>query len=159
MIKKDTVVTFKYEISDGNGKLLEKNDMPTVYLHGGYGNIPKHLEQALEGHAAGEHIKVRVETGQAFGERDETLVRHELRGQLPPGELTLGMRIEAQREDTNDSMTFTVTAADELGVTLDANHPFAGITLMFDIEILNLRPASAEEINHRHVHGPEGHHH
>ncbi len=158
MIKQDTVVTFKYEISDGSGKLLEKNATPTVYLHGGYGNIPKHLENALEGHAAGEHVKVRVEPAQAFGERDESLVRHELRAQLPPGELALGMRIEAQREDTNDSMTFTVTAIDERSVALDANHPFAGITLMFDIEILDLRPATAEEISHRHVHGPQGHH-
>ncbi|MEO5573674.1 MAG: peptidylprolyl isomerase [Gammaproteobacteria bacterium] len=159
MIKKNTVVSFKFKVTDTTGKLLEESIQPAVYLHGGYGNVPKYLEEQLEGHNVGEHLKVRVEPHQGFGERDETLVRHERRDTLPAGQLHVGMQIEAQREDTNDSMTFTVTEIDELGVTLDANHPFAGKTLIFDIEITDVRAARAEETTHGHAHGPGGHHH
>ena len=159
MIKKDTVVSFKFQVSDSSGKLLEESLEPAVYLHGGYGNVPKYLEENLEGHRAGEKLKVRVEPEQGFGVRDETLVRHERRDKLPPGQITLGMQLEAQREDTNEPMTFTVTEVTDQGVTLDANHPFAGITLVFDVEILDVRPARAEEVSHGHVHGAGGHHH
>lgn len=159
MIKKDTVVTFNYLVTDTSGKLLEKGDAPAVYLHGGYGNVPQHLEQALEGRRAGERVTVQVEPAQGFGERDETLVRHEPRSKFPAGKLEVGMRVEGQREDTHEPMTFTITALDDFGVTLDANHPMAGITMVFDVEIVETRPATAEEIRHGHVHGPGGHHH
>lgn len=159
MIKKDSVVSFKFRVSDRDGKLLEESLEPAVYLHGGYGNVPKYLESQMEGHGAGEKLQIRVEPEQGFGERDETLMRHERRDKLPKGKLELGMRVEAQREDTNEPMTFTVTEITDQGVTLDANHPFAGITLVFDVEILDVRPARAEEISHGHVHGAGGHHH
>ncbi len=159
MIKKDTVVSFKFKVSDSAGKLLEESLEPAVYLHGGYGNVPQYLEQQMEGHQAGEHLKIHVEPAQGFGERDETLVRHERRDKLPAGQLQVGMRIEAQREDTNEPMTFTVTEITGQGVTLDANHPFAGIALVFDVEILDVRPARSEEITHDHAHGAGGHHH
>lgn len=159
MIKKDTIVSFQYELFDAAGTLLEKSMAPAVYLHGGYGSVPKHLENALEGHKAGDKLTVRAEPAEGFGERDATLVRHERRENLPPGNLEVGMRLEAQREDTNDTITFTITEIDEIGVTLDANHPLAGMTLVFDIEILDVRPATPEEITHRHAHGAGGHHH
>jgi FKBP-type peptidyl-prolyl cis-trans isomerase SlyD len=159
MIKKDTVVSFKFKVSDSTGKLLEESLEPAVYLHGGYGNVPKYLETQLEGHGAGEKLQVRVEPEQGFGARDETLVRHEPRDKLPAGHITVGMQISAQREDTNEPMTFTVKKINDQTVTLDANHPFAGITLVFDVEILDVRPARAEEISHGHVHGAGGHHH
>jgi len=159
MIKKDTVVSFKFKVTDSAGKLLEESIEPAVYLHGGYGNVPKYLEEQLEGHGAGEYLKVRVEPEQGFGERDETLVRYERRDTLPAGQLQIGMHIEAQREDTNEPMTFTVTEITGQDVTLDANHPFAGKTLVFDIEIIDVRPARAEETTHGHAHGPGGHHH
>lgn len=152
MITKDTVVSFKYELFDVKGTLLEKSLAPAVYLHGGYSNVPKRLEEALEGHKIGDKLKVHVEPEDAFGERDETLVRHERREQLPPGNLEVGMRLEAQREDTNDTVTFTITEVDEIGVTLDANHPLAGMSLIFDVEIIDVRPASAAEITQRRAH-------
>src|SRR3990172_9528090 len=156
MIKKNTVVTFNYEVMDDSGTLLEKSSAPALYLHGGYGNVPQHLEQSLEGHEAGEQLQVRVEPGQGFGERDETLVRHELRSKFPEGKLEVGMRVEAQREDNNEPMTFTVTAVSDFGVTLDANHPLAGKTLLFNIEVVEVRPATADEITHGHAHGAGG---
>ncbi|MEO5573439.1 MAG: peptidylprolyl isomerase [Gammaproteobacteria bacterium] len=159
MIKKDTVVSFKFKVTDTGGKLLEESIEPAVYLHGGYGNVPKYLEEQLEGHGIGERLQVRVEPEQGFGERDAALVRYEQRDKLPVGQLQVGMHIEAQREDTNEPMTFTVTEVTDQGVTLDANHPFAGITLIFDIEILDVRPARTEETTHGHAHGPGGHHH
>lgn len=159
MIKKDTVVSFKFKVTDTTGKLLEESIEPAVYLHGGYGNVPVYLEQQMEGHTTGEHLTVRVEPDQGFGMRDETLVRHEQRDKLPAGRVQVGMHIEAQREDTNEPMTFTVTEVTDQGVTLDANHPFAGKTLIFDVEIIDVRPARAEETTHGHAHGPGGHHH
>lgn len=159
MIRKNTVVTFTYKVTDDEGNLLDKSETPAAYLHGGYGNIPEHLELTLEGHVQGDRVQVNLIPEQGFGERDETLVRHEARDKLPPGNLEVGTRLQAERGDSGDVMTFTVTEIDADEVTLDGNHPLAGLDLVFDIEIVDVRYATADELSHKHVHGPEGHHH
>lgn len=159
MIRKNTVVTFSYKVTDDEGNLLDQSATPAAYLHGGYGNIPEHLELALEGHAQGDCLQVNLTPEQGFGARDEALVRQEPREKLPPGNLEVGTRLQAERGDNGDVMNFTVTEIDDDEVTLDGNHPLAGLALVFDIEIVDVRYATADELSHKHVHGPEGHHH
>lgn len=151
MIKKDTVVTIKYQVTDEAGNMLEKNEAPVAYLHGGYGNIPPGLEQALENHGAGDNMQILLEPAEGFGERDENLVVAEPRDKLPEDGIELGARLEAKRGDTGETVIFTVTDIDDKQVTLDANHPMAGVPMHFDIEVLDVRPASEEEIHHGHV--------
>lgn len=161
MIAKDSVVTLNYKLSDAQGNLIEESREPMVYLHGGYGNTLPKLEEALEGKQVGEQVLVQVEPDDAFGEYDPELVRMEDRARLP-SPLEVGMQFEGAPDTAGpdqDSVIFTVTEIAEDKVVLDGNHPLAGMALRFELNVVSVRPASAEEVAHGHVHGPHGHHH
>ena len=159
-IIKNSIVTLKYEIVDGEGKAFERAREPLVYLHGGHGGMFPLVEAALEGKGVDEKIHVRLDPEDAFGPRDPTLVRREPRSKFP-GKIKVGMQFEGEMThgDHAHPVVFRVTKLAEHEVTLDANHPLAGQPIEFRATVMDVRPASPEEIAHGHAHGPGGHHH
>ncbi len=157
-IAKDTAVTIRYRITElATGKLLEDGAEPTAYLHGGYGNTFPKVEEALEGQEQGYQTTLELQPAEAFGERDESLVRTIPKTQFPPG-VKVGGQLEG-RSDDGHAHVFTVVKIKGPEVHLDGNHPLAGKALRLALTVLEVRAASAEEIAHGHVHGAHGHHH
>jgi len=156
----NTVVTLTFELYDSDNTLLEATEDPIVYLHGGYSGMPPKLEEALNYHRAGEAVSVALEPVDAFGEYDAELVKIEPASRLPAG-VEKGMMFEAYTKDDQggETMVYTVTDIAEGKVVLDGNHAWAGKRVRFDCKILDVRPATEEEVTHGHVHGPSGHHH
>ncbi len=151
-IAKDTVVSLEVRLSDVHGNLIQQSAEAVQYLHGGYEGIFPAVEAALEGKSQGERVAVRLEPEDAFGDYDAELVRLEERAALPP-ELEVGMQIEGQAEDGEESLIYTVTDIAEGQVVLDGNHPLAGMALKFECTIAGVRAASAEEIERGYVDG------
>jgi FKBP-type peptidyl-prolyl cis-trans isomerase SlyD len=124
----------------------------------GHRTLLRGLEQALEGHVAGDRISVTLPPEQAYGPRQDDRVRRVSKkyfaqpNRLRPGEVT---RLRTEQ----GFRAVTVVKVGGKMVDVDLNHPYAGLTLHFDLEVLDVREASAEEIAHGHVHGPGGHHH
>ena len=115
------------------------------------------MEKALAGNAAGAAVEVTVPPDEGYGQRNDQLVFQVPRTELPDGELQLGMQFQVQGED--GSGVVTVTGIEDDAVTLDGNHPLAGETLHFAMEVVEVREATAEELEHGHVHGIGGHEH
>jgi FKBP-type peptidyl-prolyl cis-trans isomerase SlyD len=156
-IAKDTAVTLRYKISDTTGKLLDQSEEPVAYLHGGYGNIFPKVEAELEGQVLGYKKVIELAPEDAFGLRDETLLQTIAKSQFPPG-VKVGGQLEGRGADGQPHV-YTVLKIKGDQVFLDGNHAFAGKTLRFALEVIDVRPASAEEVAHGHVHGAHGHHH
>ena len=157
-IAKDTVVSLNYRMFDAENQLIDQNEEPIVYLHGGYDNILPPVEAALENLEAGDTTKVSMTPDEAFGEIEESLVREEDVG-LFPNDIEVGMIFETRDPETGEAHQFRVTHIDAGKVTVDGNHPLAGKALHFEASVVDVRPATAEEIQHGHVHGAHGHHH
>ena len=157
-VAKNTVVSLNYELSDADGKLIEKTDAPIEYLHGGYDGIFPLVEQALAGKSAGESCRVRLEPDDAFGEYDAGLVHLEPRSKFPDN-ITVGMQFEGRGTESGAALIYTVTEIADGKVVVDGNHPLAGRTLEFSCTVTSVRAATSEEITHGHVHGAHGHHH
>ncbi|MDB5749977.1 MAG: peptidylprolyl isomerase, FKBP-type [Ramlibacter sp.] len=156
-ITKDTAVTLRYKVAEANGKLIEESREPMVYLHGGYENTLPKIEQALDGREPGYETTLQLQPADAFGVRDESLVRVIPKGEFPPG-VKVGGQLEGRTDDGTPHV-FHVMKIKGTEVHLDGNHPLAGKELKFTIKVVSVRAASAEEIAHRHVHGEHGHHH
>jgi FKBP-type peptidyl-prolyl cis-trans isomerase SlyD len=156
-IAKDTVVTLQYRVAEANGRLIEQSKTPMVYLHGGYDNTLPKIEEALEGQEAGHEVTLNLQPEDAFGQRDESLVRVIPKSEFPPG-VKVGGQLEG-RTDDGQPHVFHVMKIKGPEVHLDGNHPLAGKALKFQLKVTGVRAASAEEIEHRHVHGEHGHHH
>jgi FKBP-type peptidyl-prolyl cis-trans isomerase SlyD len=157
-VGKDSVVTLTYRVTDLDGNLVDEGGQPLVYLHGGYGGIFAKIEETLQGKSTGEQFDVKLEPDDAFGEYDAELVMIEPRS-LFPDNIEVGMQFERATEEGEDDELFTITDIAEDKVVVDGNHPLAGMALMFSCTIDDVRAASAEEIQHGHVHAPGGHHH
>ena len=157
-IARDRVVALDYELFDADGSLIEKTETPIEYLHGGYHGIFPLVEKALEGKRVGDRCRVRLTPEDAFGEYDAELVQVEPRSKFLES-IAVGMQFQGQAEGSQDVVVYTVTdiAADK--VVVDANHPLAGRALDFSCVVAAVRAASAEEMNHGHVHDPHEHHH
>lgn len=154
------VVTLSYTLRDDAGTVLDQADgrEPFAYLHGVQGIIPG-LERALTGASAGESHTVTIAPADAYGVRNDDLIqvvgRDQFDTQTP---LNVGMEFHAQ-DAHGHVQTVRVVAVEGEDVTVDANHPLAGVTLHFEVNILNVRAATTEELTHRHVHGAGGHAH
>jgi FKBP-type peptidyl-prolyl cis-trans isomerase SlyD len=158
-IEKHTVVSIHYTLRNEAGEVLEssKGAEPLAYIQGVGGIIPG-LESALEGKASGESVRIKVPPEQAYGARDDELVQDVPRDRFSGVEsIEPGMQFHAQTE--GGVQVVTVTRVEGESVTVDANHPLAGATLDFEVDVLDVRPATPEELDHGHVHGPGGHHH
>ena len=156
-IDKDTAVTLQFKVTDLQGKLIEDGKEPTVYLHGGYGNTLPKIEEALSGKESGYQVTLDLQPQDAFGVRDEGLLRTLPKKQFPPG-VKVGGQLEGHGDDGH-VMVFNVMKIKGDTVLLDGNHPLAGKALRFAIKVLDVRQASEEEIAHQHVHGSHGHQH
>ena len=156
-ISKDTVVTLKYKVAEAGGKPIEESRDPMVYLHGGYNNTLPRIEEALEGKEAGFETTLNLQPEDAFGRRDEALLRVIPRSEFPPG-VKVGGQLEG-RTDDGQPHVYHVMKIRGSEVHLDGNHPLAGKALKFTIKVTGVRMASGEEIQHGHVHGAHGHHH
>lgn len=158
-IAKNRVVSFHYTLHDEQGKELDASGGrgPMTYLHGKNNIIPG-LEQALAGKSAGDKVEVTVPPEQAYGPRSDALVQIVPRSKFTEGaELAPGMQVRAS--GPRGARLVTVVRVERDFITVDANHPLAGRTLRFSVEIAEVRKATHEEIAHGHVHGPGGHHH
>jgi FKBP-type peptidyl-prolyl cis-trans isomerase SlyD len=159
-ITQDKVVLFHYTLTNDAGEVLDSSagGAPLAYLHG-QGNIVAGLEKALDGRSAGDKLAVRVEPAEGYGVREAGLVKRVPRRSFGSiGNITPGMQFEAQLE-RGQRRVVTVTAVKGDMVTVDGNHPLAGQNLNFEVEITEVRDATAEELAHGLVHGPGGHHH
>ncbi len=149
------VVSLQYTLTDSEGEVLESSVgvEPLDYLHG-EGEIVPGLEKELEGKAVGFKTKITVPAAEAYGEREEDAVFEAPKDELPEG-LEEGEEVYGE-DDDGEPISFTVVKLTENGAILDTNHPFAGMDLTFDVEILALRPATEEEIEHGHAHDADG---
>lgn len=158
-IADNCVASFHYTLTDGTGKVLDTSDgqEPLSYLHGA-GNIIPGLEAALLGKTVGDKLNVSVAAADAYGLRNDDMVQ-----QLPASMFTgidsieVGMEFHAETEHGLQVVTVTQVEGDQ--VTIDGNHPLAGVDLTFDVEITEVRAATDEEQQHGHAHGAGGHHH
>jgi FKBP-type peptidyl-prolyl cis-trans isomerase SlyD len=144
-IDKDTVVSLDVQLADVHGNLIQQSAEAVQYLHGGYDGIFPAVEEALQGKAPGEKIEVRLQPEDAFGEYDAELVQLAERAQFPP-ELALGMQFEQEGGPENELLICTVTDIAGDQVVLDGNHPLAGMALSFACTVVEVRAATAGEI-------------
>ena len=158
-ISQDTVVTFHYSLQNTAGEELEssRGGDPSAYLHGANNILPA-LESALEGLEAGAQTEVELGPADAYGERREGRVQKvPVKHLVYRGKLHPGMTVQLNTSEGRHSVT--VTLVGRHSAEIDTNHPLAGQTLRFAIEIVEVRAASAEEKAHGHAHGVGGHHH
>ncbi len=154
-----TVASFHYTLRGEDGAELEssRDGDPVAYLHG-HGNILPALEERLAGHAPGDTLAVTLAPEQAYGpRRADSVQRVPLKHIHARGRLQPGMVVAVQTE--HGARQVTVLKVGKFNVDVDTNHPLAGRTLSFDIEVLEVRAASDEEMAHGHAHGAGGHHH
>ena len=154
----DKAVTINYTLKDDAGTVLDSSEGsdPLIYLHGA-GNIVPGLEKALDGKKAGDSVSAVLSPEEGYGTRDEKRLRNIPVRKLPKGKVEVGMRY---RIDTDEgTLVAQVTAVKGDFATVDTNHPLAGMTLHFDVKVVEVRDATDEEKTHGHVHGPGEHHH
>ena len=156
-ISKDKVVYIHYTLRDEEGQVLDSNvgGDALAYLHG-HGNLIAGLEEALEGRTTGERFEVSVPPAKAYGERDPAGIIEVPRSSLS-AEVVLEPGRHVQAMGPEGRMEFTIAGFDEEMVILDGNHPLAGRTLHFEVEVGPIREAHPDEIKHHRVH-PGGHH-
>lgn len=158
-ISKDSVVVFHYRLSEQGGAFTEdsRTEEPVAYLHG-HDNIFSGLEEVLVGKAAGDAVSVTLPPERAYGvinpqmQQRISIKRLKFNGKLKAGDIAWVETQEGPRQ-------VTVVKPGKFMAEVDTNHPLAGKTLTFDIEIVSVRAATEEEIAHGHAHGEGGHHH
>ena len=160
-IGKETVVTIHYTLTDEKGVVLDSSagEEPLTFVHGAGSMVPG-LEKALVGKAAGEELKVSVAPVDGYGVRDEELVQKVPRKNFPVEDVEVGMHF--QTRSPSGPRIVTVLAADDENITVDANHPLAGTTLNFDVQVLAVRAATPEDLSPPSCGSCEscsGHHH
>jgi FKBP-type peptidyl-prolyl cis-trans isomerase SlyD len=155
----NAAVSIHYTLTDKSGEVLDTSDggEPLSYLHG-RGNLIPGLEKELEGKEEGAKFNITIPPEEAYGIRDDNLVRKVSRSSFKEiQDLQPGMQIQSKNE--NGAEIFTITKIKDDEVTIDGNHSLADETLTFDIEVTAVREATEEELSHGHVHGPDGHNH
>ncbi|MCX4189310.1 peptidylprolyl isomerase [Methylophaga sp. OBS3] len=155
----NVVVVIDYTLTNNEGQVIDSSEGagPLAYLHGA-GNIIPGLEDALAGKEAGDSVKASIEPAQAYGERHEAL-KQEVPAELFSGVDKVEVGMQFQSETDQGPVLVTVTEVGAETITVDGNHPLAGVHLNFDVEIREVREATKEELEHGHVHGEGGHHH
>lgn len=158
-IAQDKAVSIHYTLTNTAGETLDSSigGEALVYLHG-HGNIINGLEAALSGKKVGDKFNITIPPKEAYGEINENMVQVIAREMFEGiDHLEVGMQFHA--DVSHGTGIVTIVAIDGDQITIDGNHPLAGEALTFDVEILDIRDASAEEIAHGHIHGQGGHHH
>jgi len=160
VIANDHVVSIHYTVKLDDGTVVDTSEgkNPLLYLQG-RGNIIPGLEKALEGRKQGDSFQVQIAPEDAYGVRHEQMVQTVPKTELPDegGEVAVGVRFQV--ETPHGPIILEVTEVQDENVVLDGNHPLAGKTLHFDVEVDSIREATKEELEHGHVHGEGGHAH
>ncbi len=158
-IGNSSVVSFHYTLRDEDGAEIEssRDGDPSVYLHGA-NNIIRGLERAMEGRTAGDSFSVEVDPIDGYGPRNPAAFqRVSVKHILQRGKLKKGQVVSINTEQ--GARTVVITKVGRHMVDVDTNHPLAGRTLNFEVDIADVRAASPEEVAHGHAHGPGGHQH
>lgn len=156
-IAKNAVVSFDYKLTNAQGDVLDKSEGrgPLTYLHGARNIIPG-LEAALEGRSSGDALTVTIDPEKAYGLRNEQAVQVAPRSAFPANQMIMvGQQLQA-RGPNGQQFNVRVTKVTDDTVTVDANHPLAGVPLTFEVTIVDVRPATAEELQHNRVNSPGG---
>lgn len=159
IVEKDKVVSFHYTLKNAAGEQMEtsRETDPMTYLHGA-NNIIVGLERAMEGHSIEDEFAVTVEPEEGYGIRNEKNVqRVSLKRLKGVGKISVGQVLNLKTN--KGQVQVTVLKVGRFNVDVDGNHPLAGVPLTFEVEVMDIRDASEEELEHRHVHGPGGHQH
>lgn len=158
-VAENSVVVIDYKLTDNDGEVIDSSEGagPLAYLHG-MGNIITGLEEALLGKEAGDVVQASIEPAKGYGERQEDM-KQEVPRELFSGIDNIELGMQFQSETEQGPVMVTVVAVEEEMVTVDGNHPLAGVHLNFDVTIREVREASEEELEHGHVHGEGGHQH
>jgi FKBP-type peptidyl-prolyl cis-trans isomerase SlyD len=158
-ITRDSVVSFHYKLKEEGGEELENSHGgdAVLYLHG-HNSMLAGVEEAMEGKSAGDSFETIVSPDKGYGERREGDVqRISKKHLLNKGKITPGMVVQINtKHGPEDAVVIKVGLKN---VDVDANHPLAGKTLVFDIEVTDVREATADEVSHGHAHGVGGHQH
>jgi FKBP-type peptidyl-prolyl cis-trans isomerase SlyD len=154
-IAKHKVASIHYTLKDNDGKVIDSSDggEPLNYIHG-IGNLIPGMEEGLEGKIKGDKVTLKVAPEKGYGIKDEKLTQKVPRDAFGGQVVTVGMQFQTNRGEV---VTVTHVGLDQ--ITVDANHPLAGVELNFTVEVMDVRNATEDEIAHGHVHGPGGHHH
>ena len=156
------VVNIHYTLKNTKGEVLDSSEgaAPLAYIQG-IGNLIPGLEKQLHGKKAGDTLVAIVAAGVAYGEYDAAMLHVVPKSgfQSADGEEGPEVGLQVQLETEQGIVIATVTAVEGENVTLDLNHPLAGEELHFEVEIIDVRPATKTELDHGHVHGEGGHHH
>ena len=154
-ITKNKVAAIHYTLRDNEGTIIDTSDgrEPLHYLHGA-GNLIIGMEEGLEGKIKGDKLNLKIAPEKGYGEIDPEMIQKVPRSAFGDQDVKKGMKFS-----TNQGGVVTVKEVGLDTVTVDANHPLAGVELNFDVEIMEVRNATDEEVSHGHVHGPGGHHH
>lgn len=147
----DTVVSIEYTLTGDDGTVIDSSQggEPLTYLHG-HGQLIPGLEQELEGKSLGDAVEVRIDAENGYGEHDpERLV--EVPRDRFEFDVSEGDFVQAQQQD-GTTVPFQVVGVEESTVTLDGNHPLAGKALNFKVEVVDIRDATPEELDHGHAH-------
>ena len=157
-IAHNRAVAIHYTLRNTDGIVLDSSEgkEPLHYLHG-HGNLIPGMENGLTGKSAGDQLKIVVTPENGYGIRDEGLITVVPESAFGGHSPSIGDRFQAGHGD--ERYVIEVTAIGPEGITVDGNHPLAGVELHFDVEVITVREASEDEIAHGHVHGPGGHHH
>jgi FKBP-type peptidyl-prolyl cis-trans isomerase SlyD len=158
-IGKNKVVSIHYTLRDNDGNILDSSDggAPLTYIQG-IGNLIPGMEDGLEGKKKGEKLNIKVSPEKGYGVRDDKMIQKVPRTAFGSQEIKTGMQFQAQTGQ-GGTQVVTVTEVGLDTITVDGNHPLAGVELSFAVEVMDIREATAEELEHGHVHGPGGHHH
>ena len=153
LISAQKVVTLAYTLKNDAGEVIDssKGRDPLVYIQG-IGSLVPGLEKALEGHAPGDHVDVSVTPEEGYGAHDPSLVRKIPVRKLPQGKARAGMRLGVET-DTGPLMLLVVSVAGDYA-TVDPNHPLSGQALRFEVDVIDVRDATADELEHGHAHAP-----
>ncbi len=139
------VVTFTYSIMDEQGNIQEQSDLPMAYVHGADERVIPKIAEAMEGRSVGETIKVAVPPKEGFGEFDESLIFRDKIENVPEEYREIGKEAQFQNED-GQTKTMIVTKIENGEIELDGNHPYAGKTMTFILNIKEIRDATADEV-------------
>lgn len=154
------VIGFHYTLTDKTGTVLDSSigDEPLYFLENSQQIIPG-LEKVIALMNVGDKRKIEVKAADAYGDVNPELIVKVKKSQFPAGaQLTVGDQFQVNNDQ--HSPVFTIMSIESEDVTVDGNHPMAGKDLFFDVEIVGVRPATAEEMSHGHAHGAhgQGHH-
>jgi FKBP-type peptidyl-prolyl cis-trans isomerase SlyD len=143
-VAKDKVVSITYLLRNERGEIFEYRSLPVAYVHGAGSDLFPKIEQALEGRAVGERVTVTLTPEEGFGEHDPKLTFTDDLENAPPELRRVGAEFEAENA-RGEVIRLTVTRIADGKITVDANHPLAGQTVTFEIEVVDIRDASEEE--------------